>query len=68
MRSLTDLVLKHRLLVALAWLVVAVAGAATAPTTVDRLSFEFALPGQAAYETNQKIISQFGGGGGLNDP
>jgi RND superfamily putative drug exporter len=67
MNSLTTVVLKHRLLVALAWLVVAVAGAATAPTTVDRLSFEFALPGQAAYETNELIIEQFGGGG-LNDP
>jgi RND superfamily putative drug exporter len=67
MRAVTDLVLKHRLLVALAWLAIAVAGAVTAPTTVDRLSFEFNLPGQAAYETNEKIIEQFGGGG-LNDP
>lgn len=67
MRTVTDLVLKHRLLVALAWLAVAVAGAVTAPTTVDRLSFEFDLPGQAAYETNENIIDQFGGGG-LNDP
>ena len=67
MKRLTDLVLRHRLLVALAWLVVAVAGGATAPTTVDRLSFDFALPGQAAYETNQQIIDDFGGGG-LNDP
>jgi RND superfamily putative drug exporter len=67
MSAVTDLVLKHRLLVALAWLAVAVAGAVTAPTTVDRLSFEFNLPGQAAYETNEKIIEQFGGGG-LNDP
>jgi len=67
MRILTDVVLRHRLLVALAWLVVAVAGAVTAPTTVDRLSFEFDLPGQAAYETNETIIEQFGGGG-LTDP
>ncbi len=67
MRALTDLVLKHRLIVALTWLIVAVAGAATAPTTVDRLSFDFALPGQAAYETNEQIVEQFGNGG-LNDP
>ncbi len=67
MNRLTDVVLRHRLIVALAWLVVAVAGAATASTTVDRLSFEFDLPGQAAYETNQKIIEEFGGGG-LTDP
>jgi hypothetical protein len=67
MHALSTLVLRHRLLVALAWLVVAVAGAATAPTTVDRLSFEFNLPGQAAYETNEKIIDRFGGGTGHGD-
>ena len=67
MKRLTDVVLRHRLIVALAWLAVAVAGGATASTTVDRLSFDFDLPGQAAYETNQQIIEQFGGGG-LNDP
>ena len=67
MKRLSDLVLRHRLLVALAWLAVAVAGGATASTTVDRLSYEFALPGQPAYEANQQIIEQFGGGG-LNDP
>lgn len=67
MNRLTDVVLRHRLIVALAWLAVAVAGGATASTTVDRLSFEFDLPGQAAYETNQEIIERFGGGG-LTDP
>ncbi len=67
MRRLTDVVLRHRLLVALAWVAIAVAGGATAPTTVDRLSYEFALPGEAAYETNQQIIETYGGGG-LTDP
>ncbi len=68
MTRLTSAVLRHRRIVALVWLAVAVAGAATASTTADRLSFEFALPGQAAYETNERIIEQFGGGGGLTDP
>lgn len=67
MQRLIDVVLRRRLLVALAWLAVAVAGVATAPTTLDRLSFDFALPGQPAYETNQRIVEQFGGGG-LNEP
>lgn len=67
MKRLTDVVLRHRLLVALGWLVVAVAGGVTAPTAADRLSLEFALPGQAAYEANQQIVEQYGGGG-LNDP
>ncbi len=68
MNRLSSVVLRHRLLVALAWLAIAVAGGATASTTADRLSFDFALPGQAAYETNEQIIEQFGGSGGLTDP
>ncbi|MET0523353.1 MAG: MMPL family transporter [Nocardioides sp.] len=63
MRALTDWVLGHRLVVALVWLLVAVAGAGLAPTTVDRLSYEFALPGQPAYEANVEIDETFGGGG-----
>ncbi|MFB9315443.1 MMPL family transporter [Nocardioides plantarum] len=62
MDRFTDWVLRHRLLVALGWVVVAVAGGALAPTTVDRLSYEFALPGQPAYETNVDIAERFGGG------
>ena len=67
MSRLTDWVLRHRLLVALAWLAVAVAGGATASTTVDRLTYDFDLPGQPAFETNQDIAATFGGGG-VDDP
>ncbi len=67
MKRLIDAVLRHRVLVALAWLAVAVAGVATAPSTLDRLSYDFALPGQPAYEANQEILKQYGGGG-LNEP
>ncbi|QIG42101.1 MMPL family transporter [Nocardioides anomalus] len=67
MERLTDWVLRHRLLVVLVWLAVGVAGGATTTTTVDRLSYEFALPGQPAYETNEAIAQQFGGGG-LDEP
>ncbi|UMG94297.1 hypothetical protein [Nocardioides sp. TF02-7] len=62
MERLTDWVLGHRLLVAGFWLVVTVAGAATAPTTVDRLGYDFALPGQPAYEANERILEEFGSG------
>ncbi|WP_353953550.1 MMPL family transporter [Knoellia sp. S7-12] len=68
MRTFTDWVLRHRMVVGLTWLVVAVAGGALAPTTLDRLSYEFALPGQPAYETNIDIAKEFGGGGGTTDP
>jgi RND superfamily putative drug exporter len=64
---LTHWVLHHRLVVVLLWLLVACAGGALTPTTVDRLSYEFALPGQPAYEANLEIQQQFGGGG-LDDP
>lgn len=67
MARLTAWVLGHRLLVALFWVVVAAAGAVTAPTTVDRLGYEFALPGQPAYEANQRILARYGGGG-IDDP
>ena len=67
MGRLTDGVLGHRLVVLLLWLLVAAAGGATTTSTVDRLSFEFALPGQPAYEANQDIQQRFGGGG-LDDP
>ncbi len=67
MRTLTDWVLRHRLIVGLAWLALAATGGALASTTVDRLSYEFALPGQPAYETNVDIEEEFGGGG-TTDP
>ena len=46
MTALTDWVLRHRRWVALAWLLIAAAGALAAPRAVDRLSYDFALPGQ----------------------
>ncbi len=67
MSRLTDWVLRHRLVVALAWVAVAVAGGATSSTTVDRLTYDFDLPGQPAFETNQDIAATFGGGG-VDDP
>ncbi|GAA5147373.1 hypothetical protein GCM10023340_19710 [Nocardioides marinquilinus] len=63
MRRLTDLVLAHKRLVVALWLAVAVAGGALAPTTVDRLTYDFDLPGQPAFEANERIAATFGGGG-----
>ena len=64
---LSDQVLRHRAVVAAFWLLVALAGGLLAPTTVDRLSYDFALPGQPAYEANTRIADEFGGGG-ADDP
>ena len=67
MGRLTDWVLAHRRTVVFAWLVVAVVGGVLAPTTIDRLGFDFSTPGQPAYEANVAIVDRFGTGGG-NDP
>ncbi len=60
---LADLVLRHRLLVVLVWVLLAGAGAATAGRTVGALSYDFGLPGQPAYEANTAIQRTYGGGG-----
>ncbi|MFE4703356.1 MMPL family transporter [Streptomyces sp. NPDC056738] len=59
--------LTHRWTVIVAWLLLALAGAGAAAQSGSRLSFTFELPGQPAYETNEKIVRSFGSGGS-NDP
>jgi len=54
MSTLTRFVLKHKLLVVVAWLVLAVAGGMTAAATTKRLSTTFAMPG-AAFRTDSRI-------------
>ena len=46
MESLARLVLRHRLVVVLGWLVLMVAGGIVAGPVTDRLTFDFSLPGQ----------------------
>lgn len=62
MSRLTDWVLGHRLLVAVLWVAVAGAGVVASPAAIDRLGYEFALPGQPAYETNQRVLAELGNG------
>jgi putative drug exporter of the RND superfamily len=54
MSTLTRFVLRHKLLVLVAWLVLAVAGAMTAGATINRLTNSFAMPG-AAFRTDARI-------------
>jgi RND superfamily putative drug exporter len=58
--SLTRVVLRHRLLVVLGWLVLMVAGGIAAGPVTDRLTFDFSLPGQPGYEAEQELIATFG--------
>jgi RND superfamily putative drug exporter len=56
-------VIRHRRRVILVWLVFFVAGGYAASQLTSRLSYDFSLPGQPAYETGVKILHLYGNGG-----
>lgn len=58
--------LRHKLVVVLVWLAVAVAGVFATVALGDRLTEDFAQPGQPGYEANQAIHRLYGTGG--DDP
>ena len=62
MQTLTRFVLRHKALVALAWLVIAVAGAATVSGTTHRMTNNFSMPGQA-FKVDSQIVAEYGNGG-----
>ena len=66
MRRWTGLVLRARWAVVLLWTAVTIVGGVLAPTTIDRLGYDFGLPGQDAYKTNQQILERFGTGGEID--
>jgi hypothetical protein len=63
MPRLTQFLLRHKLAVVAAWLVVLVAGVAAAGVVPGRLSQEFSFPGQEGYEANVAILETYGNGG-----
>src|SRR5215213_11998459 len=63
MPRLTTFLLRHKLAVVAAWLVVLAAGAAAAGVVPGRLSQEFSFPGQEGYEANLAILEAYGNGG-----
>ena len=63
MRRLGEMVLRHRLLIVVAWVVIAVAGGAVAGTVTDRMTVNFSLPGQPGDTAANKIIAAFHNGG-----
>ena len=63
MRRWGELVLRHRKVVMLLWLVVAVAGISVTGTVNNRLTVDFSLPGQPGDEAANKIIEAFHNGG-----
>jgi RND superfamily putative drug exporter len=60
---MSSFILRHKRLVVLFWLAVAVAGMAASATISSRLSYQFNLPGQPGYEANQAILRAYGTGG-----
>jgi RND superfamily putative drug exporter len=63
MRRLAEFVLRHRLWVALGWLVVIIAGVALTQTVNKRLVIDFSLPNQPGTQTANRIDAEFHAGG-----
>src|ERR1700704_4282378 len=60
MTSITRLALRHRRLVALAWIVLTVVGVLTVSSATSRLSHGFNTPGTAGYDANKHLMQRFG--------
>ena len=61
-------VIRHRRRVMLAWLVCFATGGYAASQLTHRLSYDFSLPGQPAYETGVKVLALYGNGGTTTPP
>jgi RND superfamily putative drug exporter len=63
MLGLTRFVLRHKLMVAVFWLLVLVAGVAASAKVSSRLSGQFAITGAASFKANTQIQHLYGNGG-----
>ncbi|MFI0373362.1 MMPL family transporter [Actinomadura sp. 1N219] len=63
MRRWAEFMLAHRRLVMVFWLVVAIAGAAVSGPVSERMTTDFALPGEPGGKTAEQITETFGNGG-----
>jgi RND superfamily putative drug exporter len=55
-----ELVLRHRRVVGVLWLLLFVGGAASAGKLSSRLTLDFSLPGQPGYQTERQLVDTFG--------
>ena len=60
MNSITRLALRHRRLVALAWITLTVVGVLTVSSATSGLSHGFNTPGTAGYDANARMLARFG--------
>jgi len=63
MRRLAEIVLRHRLVIVIAWILVFLAGGAVSSTVADRMTVNFSLPGQPGDKAANQIIAAFHNGG-----
>jgi putative drug exporter of the RND superfamily len=66
--SISRLVLSHKRLVVLAWLVIFVLSVVLIGPAIDQLSDDFTSPGTESYEANVQILANYNGTGGITDP
>ena len=60
MERLSRLVVRHRRWIFAFWLLMLLAGGASAGQLSSRLSFDFSLPGQEGYETEKALVASYG--------
>jgi RND superfamily putative drug exporter len=60
MTTITRFSLRHRRLVALAWVTLTIVGALTVSSATSRLTNSFATPGNPGYDANNRLIKRLG--------
>ena len=63
MRRLGELVLRHRMVIVVGWVLILAAGGAVSSTVSDRMTVNFSLPGQPGDTAANKIIAAYHNGG-----
>jgi len=63
MTRFTHWVLRHKLVVVIAWMVVVIGAYASIQPAVNALSTEFSLPGRESSKTADLIYNEYGNGG-----
>jgi putative drug exporter of the RND superfamily len=63
MGRLTEAVLRHKRIVALAWLVLTLVGMAAAGPASEALDQRFSVPGREGWDASQEILRVYGNGG-----
>ena len=63
MKNLTRVVLRHKRIVALSWILLTIVGMAAAGPASEALDQRFSVPDREGWETSQEILAKFGNGG-----